>query len=58
MDEHNNGKVKSTSTRRPLKLICYEAYLTKEEAMHREKYLKGSDGRKNIKRRLINSLID
>ena len=58
IEEHNKGKVKSTSTRRPLKLICYEAYLTKKEAMHREKYLKGSDGRKNMKIRLFNSLID
>ena len=58
IDEHHQGKVKSTSTRRPLKLICYEAYLTKKEAMNREEYLKGSDGRKDIKKRLFKSLID
>ncbi len=56
--EHNRGNVKSTSTRRPLKLICYEAYLTKKEAIAREEYLKGSDGRKDIKKRLKISIID
>ena len=58
IEEHHRGNVKSTSTRRPLKLICYEAYLTKEEAMSREEFLKGSDGRKDIKKRLKISLID
>ena len=32
MDEHGKGKVASTKNRRPLKLVCYEAYLTKEES--------------------------
>ncbi|KKQ27027.1 MAG: hypothetical protein US42_C0016G0012 [Candidatus Magasanikbacteria bacterium GW2011_GWC2_37_14] len=50
--EHDNGKVDSTKHRRPLSLICYEAYPTKTEALLREKYLKTSDGRKEIRVRL------
>ena len=54
--EHQEGKVKSTKHRRPLKLTCYEAYLTKNEAMRREKFLKSSDGKKDLRKRLIESL--
>jgi putative endonuclease len=51
--EHNRKKVRSTKYRLPLKLICYEAYLTKKEAERRELYLKSSDGKKDLKKRLI-----
>ena len=50
--EHDKGKVESTSFRRPLVLMCYEAYLTKREAETRERYLKTSDGRKELRIRL------
>ena len=50
--EHDNGKVESTSYRRPLLLVCYEAYPTKQEGQAREKYLKTSDGRKELRIRL------
>jgi len=52
LDEHNHGKVKSTKNRRPLQLICYEAYLDKKTAEKREKFLKTSDGKLDINRRL------
>jgi putative endonuclease len=50
--EHKRGNVKSTKHRLPMKLICYEAYLTKGEAERREKYLKTSDGRKDLRKRI------
>ena len=50
--EHDKGKVKSTCFRRPLVLLCYEAYPTKKEAETRERYLKTSDGRKELRIRL------
>ena len=50
--EHFSEKVISTKHRLPLKLLCYEAYLTKNEALRREKYLKSSDGRKELRIRL------
>ena len=56
MIEHDAGKVVSTKNRRPLRLIGYEAYKTKSEAQRREKFLKTSDGKKDIKKRFIESL--
>ncbi len=52
LDEHSRGKVESTKNRRPLMLICYEAYLDKETAEKREEFLKTSDGKLDINRRL------
>jgi len=52
--KHNNGLVESTKNRRPLKLIYCEACLNKEDAIHREKYLKTTYGRRYIKNRLKN----
>jgi len=41
-----------SKNRRPLKLIYYEACLNKEDALHREKYLKTHYGRMFLKNRL------
>ncbi len=38
--QHTEGKVKSTTYRRPLKLIYYESYQTEELAREREQKLK------------------
>ena len=54
--QHNDGTVTSTRHRRPFVLMCYEAYLTKVEALRREKYLKTSDGRKELRIRLATSI--
>ncbi len=54
--EHESGKNFSTAPRRPLKLIYYEAYLLKEDAESREKYLKTSMGRRVIQKQLANYL--
>jgi putative endonuclease len=51
-DQHNNGLVESTRDRRPLHLIYYEACINKNDARHREKYLKTYHGRMFIKKRL------
>lgn len=56
VEEHNQGKVFSTKSRRPLKLIYYEACLNKEDAQQREKYLKSTIGNRFIKKRLITYL--
>ncbi|MFC1613631.1 GIY-YIG nuclease family protein [Patescibacteria group bacterium] len=52
VEEHNQGKVKSTYNRRPLILIYYEACLNKEDAIKREKYFKTGFGRRFLKNRL------
>ncbi len=50
--EHNSGKVASTKNRLPFKLLFYEAYETKLIGEKREKYLKSSDGHKDIYKRI------
>ena len=49
---HSQGKVTATKYRLPLKLIYYEACLSKEKAIAREKQLKTGFGRAYLKRRL------
>ncbi len=51
-DQHNKGQIESTKDRRPLELIYYEACLNRDDATHREKYLKTYHGKAYIKRRL------
>jgi len=55
-EQHNKGRVESTKDRRPLKLIYYEACLHRDDATHREKYLKTYHGKAYIKRRLKSHL--
>ena len=51
-EQHNKGLVDSTRNRRSLKLIYYEACLNKQDAIHREKYLKTFYGKMFIRNRL------
>lgn len=52
LEQHNRGEVISTKYRRPLVLIYFEGCLSKEDAMHRERYLKTFYGKMFIKNRL------
>lgn len=52
MQEHKNGKVISTKNIRPIRLIHYEAYLFKSDALRREKYLKTTEGKRFLKQQL------
>ena len=49
---HNEGKVKSTKNRRPLKIVYFEGCINQQDATHREKYLKTTYGKRYIKNRL------
>jgi putative endonuclease len=51
-DRHNKGLVESTKDRRPFRLIYYEACLSQDDAIKREKYLKSFHGKMFIKKRL------
>ena len=53
---HNSGATKSTSYRRPLKLIFCEFYLFEKDARNREKYFKTTSGKKAIKLMLRSTL--
>ena len=52
LQEHHNGKVKSTCYRRPLELIYYEAYKNEKIARKREKQLKSGKAHTALKKRL------
>ena len=51
-EKHKKGLVDSTKNRRPLKIIYYEACISKDDALKREKYLKTHYGRMFIHKRL------
>lgn len=48
-EEHCKGEVFATKGRLPLKLIFYEAFLDKEDALRREKYFKTDPGKRTLK---------
>jgi len=48
VSEHNMGKCRYTSGRRPWTLIYQEEYPTRSEAMKRERFLKSGQGRKYL----------
>ena len=54
--EHNDGKVRSTCHRIPLNLVYYEASRNQIDALHREKYLKSTYGKRYIRNRLKQEL--
>ena len=57
LKQHHSGYVRSTTDRRPLKLIYFEVCFNQEDALHREKYLKSTYGRRYIRNRLKNYLL-
>ncbi len=54
LEEHNLGKSFATKSRKPLRLVYYEACLNQDDAKRRELYLKGSTGRTFLSKRLNN----
>lgn len=54
--KHQNGEVASTKSRRPLDLIFYEAYKSKEDAERRERYFKTAKGKSSLRIMLKDSL--
>ena len=56
LEQHNKGLTQSTKYRKPLKLIYFEAYLNKNDAFRREKYLKSGMGKRDLRNRLKGGL--
>lgn len=52
LEEHNQGSNFSTKSFRPWRVIHYEAYMNKKDALRREKYLKTSQGARLLQRML------
>lgn len=54
--DHNNGINISTRNRKPLKLIYFEGYINKGDALGREKFLKSGSGLRYLKKQMRNYL--
>jgi len=51
-EQHNSREVPSTKNRTPLVLIYYEACVSQDDALRREKYLKTYRGKMFLEKRL------
>ena len=49
LKQHNAGKNRSTKAYKPLELVYFEAFKTREEVVNRERYLKSGVGREFLK---------
>ncbi len=49
---HSEGRVISTKRYRPVKLIHYESYLEKIDALRRERYLKTTEGKRFLRQQI------
>jgi len=50
---HEKGRVRSTSYRRPVRLVYYEGCLSPDDAYRRERYLKSGRGGRYLRQRLF-----
>ena len=50
--EHNSGKTKSIKAFVPWRLVYYEEFQTREEAIAREHYFKTAAGRRYLKKKI------
>ncbi|MEK7195294.1 MAG: GIY-YIG nuclease family protein [Patescibacteria group bacterium] len=55
--EHNRGENKSTKNGKPWRLIYYEAFASKTDALREERFLKSGKGRERISY-LLKSQLD
>lgn len=58
LSRHARGEVKSTTNRRPFKLIHYEYFINEKDAKAREIFLKSGFGRNNFKKALQRTLSE
>lgn len=54
--QYLSGNVKTTSRSDDYKLVFYEAYLSKKDAVRREKYLKSTKGKRTLTKMLLESM--
>lgn len=58
LELHRRGQVRSTSYRRPLRLVYYEACLSPDDAYRRERYLKSGRGGRYLRQRMFTWLSE
>ena len=56
LTEHNSGSVTATKSDKPWRLIYYEAFTNKTDALREELFIKSGKGRDRVKYLLLNSL--
>lgn len=54
--EHRRGRVRWTAARLPVRLIYYEACLSQEDALRRERFLKSGKRKRYLRNRLATHL--
>jgi len=52
LGEHQQGRVRWTASRQPVRLVYYEACLSQEDALRRERFLKSGKGKRYLRNRL------
>ena len=57
LNEHNTKRVLSTKNYTPWKLIYYQGFINKTDALREEKFLKSGKGRERLKFLLIDTLL-
>ena len=57
LEKHNKSLVQSTKAFIPWKVIYFEAYTLRSDALGREKFLKSGAGRNFLKKQLKNYLL-
>lgn len=50
--DHQQGRVKSTKYKKPLKLIHFEVYKLKSDAQRRERFLKTTEGKRLLRQQI------
>lgn len=55
--EHNSGASEYTKFTKPFKLLYFEKFVSRLEAIHREQYLKTEKGREGV-RKILNESTD
>lgn len=54
--DHNSGGTKSTKSRRPFRLLYYEAHHSEKDARRREIYFKTEKGKSSLRQMLRDAL--
>jgi len=52
LEQHNSGSTSSNKKYRPFRLVYFETFETKEEAIKREKHFKSAAGRRYLKNKI------
>jgi len=53
LSQHNSGMTASIKPFLPFKVVYFEEFETREEALQREKYFKSAAGRRFLKKKLV-----